>query len=258
MPPARALFYALTAIAIGVSLRAAMGEPPSLAFVIAFSAAYVAMIMCGVLILRWRVFVDAMIRGPRGAKGVVLTFDDGPDPETTPLALDALDAAGVKATFFLIGKKAEKHPDTVRKILERGHEVGLHSYAHDRLFALRGATTWRADLARGALVLEEITGHRIKLFRPPIGHTVPHTPRVVRELGLRIIGWDVGARDGIEADPKHVARRVIDSARDGSIVLLHDASELGSHAPAGVAALPEILAGLTKKGLAVVPLSDWI
>jgi peptidoglycan/xylan/chitin deacetylase (PgdA/CDA1 family) len=258
MPPARALFYLMTAVALGVSIRAVLGEPPSITFVAIFTSAYLGLILCGVFFLRLRVFVDAMIHGPRGAKGIALTFDDGPDPESTKKTLDALDAAGAKATFFVIGKKAEAHPDTVRDILERGHLVGLHSYAHDRLFALKGARRWKKDLKRGARVLEEITGKKPKLFRPPIGHTVPHTPRVVRELGMRVIGWDVSARDGIRADPKDVARRVLESARDGAIVLLHDASERGTHAPAGVTALPEILDGLKKKGLAVVPLSDWM
>ncbi|HEY1955105.1 MAG TPA: polysaccharide deacetylase family protein [Polyangiaceae bacterium] len=258
MPPLRLVFYAMTFVALAVSARAVMGQPPTVAFIATFLVAYMAVILAGVLVLRLRVFVDAMIRGPRGAKGVVLTFDDGPDPTTTTQTLDALDAAGAKATFFVIGKKAEAHPAIVRDILARGHAVGLHSYAHDRLFAMRGARTWRRDLKRGARVLEEITGARPKLFRPPIGHTVPHTPRVVRELGLRVIGWDVSARDGIRARADDVTRRIVGGARNGSIVLLHDASERGTHAPAGVAALPAILAGLAKKGLAVVPLSEWI
>jgi peptidoglycan-N-acetylglucosamine deacetylase len=248
----------MTAVALGVSARAVLGNPPNVAFVLAFTAAYLALFLCGIFILRLRVFVDAMVRGPRGAKGVALTFDDGPDPETTKRALDALDAAGAKATFFVIGKKAEAHPETVREILERGHEVGLHSYAHDRLFAMRGASAWRKDLKRCARVLHDITGSRVRIFRPPIGHTVPHTPRVVRELGLRVIGWSVGARDGIRGDPKDVARRVLEGAHDGAIVLLHDASERGTHEPAGVAALPAILEGLKTKGLEVVPLSEWM
>jgi peptidoglycan/xylan/chitin deacetylase (PgdA/CDA1 family) len=257
MPPARAVFYALTAIALFVSARAVMGVPPSIPFIAAFGATYVAALLSGVLVLRLRVFVDAMTRGPRGAKGVVLTFDDGPDPDSTSRALAALDLAGAKATFFVIAKKAEAHPDLVRDIVARGHAIGLHSYAHDRLFALRGPSRWRKDLKRGARVLDELTGARVRLFRPPIGHTVPHTARIVRELGLRIIGWNVSARDGIAANAEAVARRVVDAADDGAIVLLHDAAERGTHEPAGVAALPAILEGLKKKGLAVVPLSDW-
>ncbi len=258
MPPVRLAFYALTVVALGVSVRAVLGQPPPLGILIAFSIVYGTVLLLGVLVLRFRVFADAMIHGPRGSKGVVLTFDDGPDPDSTARALDALDSAGVKATFFVIAKKAEAHPDVVKDITQRGHAIGLHSYAHDRLFALRGPSRWRKDLKRGARVLADITGERVKLFRPPIGHTVPHTPRIVRELGLRVIGWNVSARDGIRAKAEDVADRVLASARDGSIVLLHDAAERGGHAPAGITALPAILEGLKKKGLAVVPLSDWM
>src|SRR5580693_1901303 len=111
MPPTRLVFYALTVIALGMSFRSVMGQPPALGLLVAFSIVYGIVLLLGVLVLRLRVFVDAMIRGPLGAKGVVLTFDDGPDPDSTTRALDALDSAGVKATFFVIAKKAEKHPD---------------------------------------------------------------------------------------------------------------------------------------------------
>ncbi|HSQ67547.1 MAG TPA: polysaccharide deacetylase family protein [Polyangiaceae bacterium] len=258
MPAARAIFYLLTLAALGLTVRVIASEPVSGKVVAAFAVVYVTALLLGVLVLRLRVFVDAVVRGPRGAKGVVLTFDDGPDPVWTPRALDALDAAGAKATFFVIGKKAEAHPEVVRDMLARGHTVGLHSYAHDRLFAMRGPRTWRRDLKKGVRVLKEITGERVHLFRPPIGHTVPHTPRVLRELHLRVIGWDVGARDGVRAEPEAVAARVLAKARDGSIVLLHDAAERGDHDPAGVGALPSILEGLKKRGLAVVPLGEWI
>ena len=254
----RVVLYALTLGAFGITARAIAGEPPTIGVLLVFFTTYFATILAGVFVLRLRMFVDVVVRGPRGAKGVVLTFDDGPDPASTMRTLDLLDAANAKATFFVIGEKAEKHPEVVKAIVARGHEVGLHSYAHDRLFALRGPSRWRDDLERGARVLADLTGTRVRLFRPPIGHTVPHTERIVRELRMRVIGWDVSARDGIRANTDAVYRRVIKNARDGSIVLLHDASERGTHEPAGVAALESILAGLRAKGLAVVPLSEWL
>src|SRR5262249_55781480 len=121
---------------------------------------YVALVLSGVFVLRLRVFVDAVVHGPRGARGVALTFDDGPDPIWTPRVLEALDAAKAKATFFLIGRKAEAHPELVRAISARGHAIGLHSYEHDRLVALRSRKRVRADLERGIRVLEAITGER--------------------------------------------------------------------------------------------------
>ncbi len=258
MPPARAFFYGLTLAALGLTVRSFVIGPLPARSVAAFAALYAMVLLFGVFVLRLRVFVDAMIRGPRGAKGVVLTFDDGPDPVWTKRALEALDTAGAKATFFVIGRKAEAHPDLVREMIARGHTVGLHSYAHDRLFAMRGPGRWRRDLKRGMRALEKITGERPRLFRPPIGHTVPHTARVLNELGLRVIGWSVSARDGVRAEPDAVTARVLEGARAGSIVLLHDAAERGDHDPAGVAALPKILAGLQERGLPVVALGEWL
>src|SRR5262249_47452467 len=144
-----------------------------------------------------RMFADAIVRGPEGVRGVALTFDDGPDPETTKEVLDVLERRGVKATFFVIGAKAAKHPEMVRAIVERGHEVGVHSFAHDRLFSLRGAKRVRADLERAVRTIEEITKTRPVLFRPPIGHTNPTIARVADELDLVVVGWTVAARDGI-------------------------------------------------------------
>src|SRR5512143_2840436 len=119
MPPARAILYGLTLAALALTVRTIAVGPVSAKIVGAFAVAYVTAILLGVLVLKLRVFVDAVIRGPRGSKGVVLTFDDGPDPVWTPRALDALDAAGAKATFFVIGKKAEAHPGIVRDMIAR-------------------------------------------------------------------------------------------------------------------------------------------
>ncbi|HEX7603163.1 MAG TPA: polysaccharide deacetylase family protein [Polyangiaceae bacterium] len=258
MPPARFSFYLLNFAVIGLALRSALAGPPPWTWTLFASCLYVACFMCGVLFLRLRIFVDAVLRGPAGAEGVALTFDDGPDPVWTRRTLDALDAAGKKGTFFVIGKKAETHPEVITEILARGHAVGLHSYGHDRLFAMRGPGTWRRDLKRGIRVLEKLTGQRPALFRPPIGHTNPHVARVLRELGLRVIGWDVGARDGVAADPGDVAARVLAGATNGSIILLHDAAERGDREPAGVLALPAILEGLEARKLEVVPLTRFL
>lgn len=257
MPPARAAFYVLTAAALAFAVRAVWVGPPTLPVALLATSIYVGAVLIGVFSLRLRVYVDAIVAGPKDAVGVALTFDDGPDPVTTRQTLDALDEHGAKATFFVIGKKAEKHPDVVKDILARGHTVGLHSYAHDRLFAMRGPGRWRRDLQKGMRVLESITGERPRLFRPPIGHTNPHVGGVLKELGLVVVGWNVSARDGTSVEASDVAKRVLAASKNGAIVLMHDASERGDHEPAGVRALPEILAGLRARALDVVPLEKW-
>jgi peptidoglycan/xylan/chitin deacetylase (PgdA/CDA1 family) len=259
LPPARILLYAATAAVMVLAVRSVFIAPPPLFLAIAAAMAYAGLVLAGVLVLRLRVFCDAVVRGPKSAAGVALTFDDGPDPKTTPRVLDLLDAAGAKGTFFVIGRKAEAHPELVRAIRARGHGVGLHAYAHDRLFALRTARRVRADLAQGVKALEAITGERPVLFRPPIGHTNPTIARVADELDLVVVGWTIGGRDGVAgAEPEAVAARVSAGLRAGAIVLLHDAAEKGGREPAGVRALPSILEAIAEARLAVMPVEGWI
>lgn len=257
MPPARAIFLAITAGVLVFAGRAIVVGPPPFWLAALVLFVYVGLVVIAVTQLRLRVFVDAMISGPPGAKGVALTFDDGPDPSSTPSILDALDARGAKATFFLIGRKVRKHPDLAKSIVERGHTIGLHSYAHDRLMSFKLADAWRSDLEKGIRAIEKATGVRPTLFRPPIGHTNPQTARVLSDLGLRTVGWSVSGRDGVSADPRAVASRVTSGLRDGAIVLLHDASERGDHQPAAVEALPLILDALSERRLEPMPLRSW-
>jgi len=259
MPPARALFWAATLAGIVFAARSVMTVPPPLPYAVAGMLLYVGILLSGVFVLRLRMFVDAVVRGPSEARGVVLTFDDGPDPEHTREVLDVLDEHDAKATFFVIGKKAEAHPELVKEIVRRGHEVGVHSYGHDRLFALRGTKHVRRDLNRAIVVLEKILGRTPDLWRPPIGHTNPTIARVIDQLELVTVGWSVGARDGIKAaKPAAVLARVSRGLEDGAIVLLHDASERGTHKPAGVIALREILARIKDRNLPVTPLRAWL
>jgi peptidoglycan/xylan/chitin deacetylase (PgdA/CDA1 family) len=259
MPPARLATYAASFGVIVLCLWSLLVRPPPLGWAVAALAGYVALVMAGVLTLGWRVFVDAVVRGPCGARGVALTFDDGPHPRWTTQILELLNQHGATATFFVVGRKVEEHPDVIRAILEQGHAVALHSYAHDRLFSLRSERRVRNDLQRGIAVLEKATGQRPEWFRPPVGHTNPTMARLIEELDLIVVGWTVAGRDGVAwARPSEVAARVRRDLRDGAIVLLHDAPERGDREPASVRALPAILDAIAADGLQTVPLARWI
>ena len=259
MPPARLAVCAAAGSVPVLTAGALLSRTPPLWCAASAMVACLALLLGGALVLEWRMFADAIVRGPRGARGVVLTFDDGPHPHWTPRVLEVLRDRGVRATFFVIGRKAEAHPDVVRAILAQGHEVGLHSYAHDRLFALRSGRSVRADLERGMAVLEKVTGHRPALFRPPIGHTNPIVARAARRLELTVVGWSASGRDGVSfARADEVAARVRRNLRDGAIVLLHDSAERGEREPAAVRALPAILDAARECALPIVPLRQWL
>ena len=259
MPPARIAFLAATLGGIGFTLHGILTDLPPLWLALVVVHAYVAIMLAGVFVIRLNMFADAINHGPKGAEGVVLTFDDGPDPKHTRAVLDILDVHDVKATFFLIGKKVDKYPEVAAEIVKRGHEVGVHGFAHDRLFSLRGQKRVKADLEAAVKSLEKATKVRPTLFRPPIGHTNPTIARIADQLNLTIVGWSVAGYDGIaRAKPARVAARVKAAIDDGAIVLLHDAAERDDHDPVGVKALPAILDGVKDKNLRVVKLADWL
>jgi peptidoglycan/xylan/chitin deacetylase (PgdA/CDA1 family) len=259
MPPARLLFYAATVGGIVLSVRAVLTQPPALAVAVGLSFVYMAIILSGVFVLRLRMFTDAVIRGPVEARGVALTFDDGPDPVHTRRVLDILEQHGAVATFFVIGRKVEAHPELALEIVERGHQIGVHGFEHDRLFSLRGPRRVRRDLERAVRAIERATKRRPMLFRPPVGHTNPTIARIADQLDLTVVGWSAAGYDGIAAaKPASVARRIGQKLDDGVIVLLHDAAERDDHEPAGVLALPRILAEMKDKNLAAARLDEWV
>jgi peptidoglycan/xylan/chitin deacetylase (PgdA/CDA1 family) len=259
VPPARILFYLATAGGIALAASALVAEPPPLWVAIVALFAYVGLVISGVIFARFSMFADVVTLGPRNARGVALTFDDGPDPDSTPAILDLLDGAGAKATFFVIGRKADAHPEVVRQIVERGHAVGVHGYAHNRLFTLRSPWRVRKDLEKVVARVEAITGERPWLFRPPIGHISPSIAQVIRKMELQAIGWSARGIDGWPGTTSEdVARRIIRRLKDGAIILLHDAAERGDFVPASVGALPAILAAAERQHLSFVRIDSWL
>ena len=259
MPLARILLYVGTAGALSLIGRSVLLGPVPLAVALAAFAGYVLLIGAGVAFLRLGMFVDVVARGPREARGVALTFDDGPSPDHTPRVLDLLDAAGVKATFFVIGKKAAEHPEILRDVVARGHAVGIHGHTHDRLLTLRSPDRVADDLALAMDTVEAIAGVRPALFRPPVGLTSPRMARALGWLDLVVVGWSVRGVDGWRgARAERVAARVVRGLEDGAIVLLHDAAERDDFRPASLDALPRILAAMQQRDLEGVRLDAWI
>ncbi|HWO43949.1 MAG TPA: polysaccharide deacetylase family protein [Candidatus Eisenbacteria bacterium] len=148
-----------------------------------------------------------------------LTFDDGPDPASTPLVLDLLKTYRVRATFFMLGKSAQRYPDLLKRVAAEGHVVGNHSWNHTS-FATMAGRERRAQLRR---CQEALSPYGRRIFRPPWGK---HTTASLWDaycLRYRVILWDVDVDDWCDRDSDRMAGRLLDETRPGSIILLHDA-----------------------------------
>jgi peptidoglycan/xylan/chitin deacetylase (PgdA/CDA1 family) len=217
--------------------------------------AHTAVCTAGTLFPSLRAWSDVAWRGTAGRGVVALTFDDGPHPETTRRVLALLSGAGATATFFVLGSKAERHPDVVREITNAGHEVALHGYSHDRLYSLRGTRRLRADIARGMAALATC-GVRPVMFRPPVGFVSHAVALAAESEGLRLVGHSTRGLDGrASAEPASVLRRAKAGLRDGAVLLLHDAAERGGHEPASLTILAELLSEVKRRGLRPVTMS---
>ncbi|MEU0334329.1 polysaccharide deacetylase family protein [Streptomyces sp. NPDC006193] len=196
--------------------------------------------------------------GAGHARHVALTFDDGPDPVSTPRFLDALDALGVRATFFVLGERVVRHPEVVRETVRRGHELGVHGWTHDRPW-LPALTRDAAEVARTVRAVHGVTGHRPLWYRPPYGILTTGRWRAARRAGLRTVLWSAWGRDWTaDATPDSVRARVAADLRGGGTVLLHDSDR---HAAPGcwraaLGALPAVVRGCREAGLTVGPLRE--
>lgn len=253
--PARLVLTGTSLGGFGALAWGLVVAPLPVAWVAAGLAAHAVVCTVGVLLPSLRAWTDVAWRADAGRGAVALTFDDGPHPETTRRVLRALAEADAKATFFVLGSKAERYPDVVRELAAAGHEVALHGYAHDRLYSLRPARRLRADIERGLAALAAC-GVRPALFRPPVG-LVSHTVALAAEsAGLRVAGHTTRALDGRGgAEPDAVLRRATAGLEDGAVLLLHDAAEREDHVPASLAVLPALLEELKRRGLRPVTMS---
>ena len=169
------------------------------------------------------IYLKTLCRGSKEKRSVCLTFDDGPHEEMTPRVLDALKEHGVQATFFLIGRNAEHHPDIVRRMVAEGHTIANHTYSHAGLFPLSSASSVEREVTRCSETITSLTNKQLKLFRMPFGVTNPIIGKVIRHLGLKAIGWSIRSLDTIERRSREqICKRVIKRLHSGAIILLHD------------------------------------
>ena len=189
-------------------------------------------------------------------KMVALTFDDGPSPYTGQI-LAALRTANVRATFFLLGKHAEKRPDLVRQLYEEGHEIGNHSYSHQPLI-FRKRSFIREEIEKTDRIIRQ-TGYSGPIhFRAPYGRKLVALPWILAQMGRPHILFDVIPDDWDCPGVSLIARRIVEGVKPGSIVLCHDGWESSAEQDRSqtVEALPIVIEKLKAAGYRFVTISE--
>ncbi|OGS97468.1 MAG: hypothetical protein A3H31_02375 [Gallionellales bacterium RIFCSPLOWO2_02_FULL_57_47] len=153
---------------------------------------------------------------------VSLTFDDGPDPEITPLVLDLLDRYGAKASFFCIASKVSAYPELAREIIKRGHSLENHTYCHPYAFALFGPGGIVREIESSQATICAVTGVAPGFFRAPMGFRPPFLAPAVDRAGLRCATWTRRGFDTFAINPEAVLQRLLRGLAAGDILLLHD------------------------------------
>jgi peptidoglycan-N-acetylglucosamine deacetylase len=186
-------------------------------------------------------------RLPPASGRCYLTFDDGPDSRWTPAVLDALAGAGVGATFFVVGRLARAQGPLVRAASAAGHAIGCHSFTHRHPWLLSRARA-RREVFEGAEAVAEVLGERPLWYRPPHGRLSRALCDAVNEAGQRVALWSVSAIDwGPFAAPDRIRAR-LGSVGAGDIVLLHDGPMRHNRPDQTLRVLPDVLAGLVRRG----------
>ena len=172
-------------------------------------------------------FSPVLVRLPVVDKRVWLTIDDGPSEDTAAI-LDLLDAHGAKATFFVVGARAQARPEALGEIVRRGHGVGNHSHSHPQAwFWALGPARMRAQIGQAQAVLTEIGGVAPRWFRAVVGMANPFVSAPLREHGLARVAWSARGFDAIAAEPSAVVARVERDLAPGAIVLMHEGARHG-------------------------------
>ncbi len=199
---------------------------------------------------------DIVVANRNAGKQIALTFDDGPCKRYTPEILEILDEYGIKATFFVIGKNAEAHPEIILDEFNSGHEIGNHTYSHPNL---RSLSTKRIsdEITKTQELLARITGKSPTLFRPPGGYLSNDIVDCINQSNCRPVlwSWRQDTMDWNNTPSDTIVSNIISNLKDGDIILFHDFHSGKSPTPD---ALRKLIPILISEGYEFVTVSDLI
>lgn len=198
-----------------------------------------------------------VLQGPEDKREVALTFDDAPDDVFTPRVLDVLKREGVKATFFCVGNRIEKHPDVMRRIVAEGHVVGNHSYSHANLPKLSDEK-FREEIRKTDELIRKFTGYTPSFVRAPYGNITEEQIKWLASQKRKIVGWNVDSLDWKSLSRDEVVTNILAHVKPGAIILQHSAGGIGEDLTGTVEALPEVIRKLRADGVEFVTVARML
>jgi peptidoglycan/xylan/chitin deacetylase (PgdA/CDA1 family) len=179
---------------------------------------------------------------------IAITFDDGPNKSTTTVLLDGLKERGVKATFFLVGNKAEQNTELVKRMYEEGHLIGNHTYTHVQLCNVSDSESYE-EIVKTNEIIEQITGEAVQYIRPPYGS---YSNKLLMRINMTPVMWSIDPEDWNTKDVNKVVKSVVENVKGGDIILLHDIYDTS------VAAALEIIDELKARGFVFVTVDQLL
>lgn len=211
---------------------------------------YVLSLIFGSGLIQLNYFVNSINKG--SAKGVAITFDDGPNSEITPKILDILAKENIKAAFFVIGYQIEAQKELVQRMHNEGHTIGNHSFSHTKKLTTASTELLIEDFSKCSAAIENVIKQKPLFFRPPYGVTNPRYKRAIMALNIKSIGWSIRSLDTKTNDSKKLYKSLTKQISNGSIILFHDTQKVT------VEVLPDIIKYCKDNGINIVPLPELI
>jgi len=189
-------------------------------FILGFILLFLVFMTYAVFAIRAGIFIKGIYdnKGPEP----LFTFDDGPHPIYTPQVLAILKENNIKAIFFCIGKNVEKYPELARQIIAEGHQIGNHTFNHDISGTFIGPKKYKTEITSTNDIIEKITGIKPVYFRPPFGVTNPSIAKAVIKTGMQLMAWNLRTFDTVTKDPSSIVKKLQNSIKPSSIILMHD------------------------------------
>ena len=201
--------------------------------------------------IQWNFFLTSIHKSPMST--LAITFDDGPHETNTARVLDILNEKNAKASFFLIGKNVEAHPEIAKRIVDEGHSVGIHSFSHSRMHGFFSTNRVEREILETNIALSDATGKTTFLYRAPFGVTNPNIAKAVKRTSMKSIGWNIRLFDTMAVNAQELLKKAkIKVNGRGSILLLHDTCDLT------VEILPELIEHCKREGIQLNALDEFV